>query len=93
MCYECLKYSSIEMDPCANCYFALFCSENCKNQHTKHGCITQIKQNQIIMQLKLDDKNDLLMNNNIVKNKSYLPSTHSIYSKNPRCMIPKYYYY
>jgi len=83
VCYECLKYSSLEMESCSSCYFAFLCSESCKNQHTKHGCITQIKQRQIGVQLKLD-KNDSLMNK-IVKNKSYLSSTYSI--EKPRCMI------
>lgn len=66
------------METCSSCYFALLCSESCKNQHFENGCITLGKhQNIINMQ---NHKNNFEMKNNIGK-KSYVSSMSSNYSK------------
>lgn len=64
------------MENCSNCYFALLCSESCKNQHLKHGCITHKKHNTIMQKNK-----NCFGVKNVTEEKPYLLSLHSHYSE------------
>lgn len=72
MCYECLQHQSKTMEACSNCYFALLCSECCKNRHNKeYNCKIQMSQGHIV---KFQNE---LKNKKINKNLN-LSSTHRI---------------
>ncbi|XP_022179127.1 uncharacterized protein LOC111039801 [Myzus persicae] len=72
VCYECLQHQSKTMEACSNCYFALLCSECCKNRHNKeYNCKIQMSQGHIV---KFQNE---LKNKKINKNLN-LSSTHRI---------------
>ncbi|XP_060853060.1 putative uncharacterized protein DDB_G0282499 isoform X2 [Rhopalosiphum padi] len=73
VCYECLQHQSKEMEACSSCYFALLCSESCKNQHNnENNCKLQMSKDYIINIL-----NEL--NNNITDEKSKTSNISSTY--------------
>jgi len=58
------------MEACSSCYFALLCSESCKNRHnTEYNCKVQMSKSYII---KIQNE----LNNNKNYKKSILSSTH-----------------
>ncbi|XP_050058869.1 uncharacterized protein LOC114131004 [Aphis gossypii] len=75
VCYECLHHQSKEMEACSKCYFALLCSESCKNQHNKeNNCKLQLSEDYIIQ-----IQNEL--NNNITATKSNTSSKNHIFTE------------
>lgn len=74
MCYECLKHFSKDMEYCSSCYFALLCSENCKNQHNNYTCILQMRKNHLVKVENKFKKYNLKIQNS--SSKSYLLSAY-----------------
>lgn len=63
------------MEACSKCYFALLCSESCKNQHNKeNNCKLQLSEDYIIQ-----IQNEL--NNNITATKSNTSSKNHIFTE------------
>lgn len=81
MCYECLKHSQKQMENCPSCYFALLCSEMCKELHKKHRCVVRIRQSYIINKQNILNINNKTSLKNIIENKPYLLSTPIIFSE------------
>lgn len=73
VCYECLKHSPNKMETCSSCYFALFCSENCKKQHEKQTCVIQLLQHHTIEILDTINKNGITTKK-LIEKKLHSPS-------------------
>lgn len=69
------------MENCPSCYFALLCSEMCKELHKKHRCIVRISQSRIINMQNILNINNETSIKNIIENKPYLLTTPSILSE------------
>lgn len=66
------------MEACSSCYFALLCSECCKNRHNKeYNCKIQMSQDHII---KIQNE----LNNSKIDTNSNLSSTHGISTEKSR---------
>lgn len=78
MCYECLQHKSKKMEACSSCYFALLCSEFCKNRHNKeYNCKVQMSWSYII---KIQNE----LNNYKIDNNSNLSFTPRISTEKSR---------
>jgi len=78
VCYECLQHQSKEMETCSSCYFALLCSECCKNRHNKdYNCKVLMSQSYTI---KIQNE----LNDNQINKNSNLSFTRRISSEKSR---------